>query len=225
MSSFVTGCSEYASAPETETNPKKLFVCENGPVHRKLPSLKLLERFFSRFGRVVKITSANNGKIAFVTFASSSEARVAMDAMDSRKVVAEFNGARFMTNLFVDYALENCTKKSAPRPEPVETQKLVLDIESVDLPIVYNCPEQIPKMMSNEAMAFLFDLGFSPQTKFQGDTNVQIFGNGIQWVIPHPDHPSATQECQREYDSGAYLTQFPVQIPREVFTSKKFWRD
>jgi len=74
-------------------------------------------------------------------------------------------------------------------------------------------------------MAFLFDLGSPPQIKFQGDTDVQIFGNGIQWFIPHPDHPSATQDCQRAYDSGHYFIQFPVRIPREVLTSKKFWRN
>ena len=30
---------------------------------------------------------------------------------------------------------------------------------------------------------------------------------------------------QRAYDSGHYFTQYPVKIPREVLTSKKFWRD
>jgi hypothetical protein len=117
----------------------------------------------------------------------------------------------------------------APRPEPAPRpappQKPVLDVESANLPMVYLFPDQRPKMMSNQAMAFLFDLGLSPQTKFQGDTDVQIFGNGIQWVIPHPDHPYATQDCQRAYDSGNYFIQFPIKIPREVLTSKKFWRD
>jgi len=80
-------------------------------------------------------------------------------------------------------------------------------------------------LMSNQAMAFLFELGMTPEEKFEGDTDVQIFGNGIQWVIPHPDHPYATQDCQKAYDSGHYFTQFPIKIPREVLTSKKFWRD
>jgi hypothetical protein len=112
----------------------------------------------------------------------------------------------------------------APRPPP-PPQKPVLDVASANLPMVYNFPDQRPKMMSNQAMAFLLDLGLSPQTKFQGDTDVQIFGNGIQWFIPHPDHPSATQDCQRAYDSGHFFIQFPVRIPRGVLTSKKFWRD
>jgi hypothetical protein len=117
----------------------------------------------------------------------------------------------------------------APRSEPAlipdPPQKPILDVASANLPMVYISVSQRAKIMSKPAMAFLFDLGLSPQTKFQGDTDVQIFGNGIQWVIPHPDHPYATQDCQRAYDSGNYFTQFPVKIPREVLTSKKFWRD
>ena len=115
--------------------------------------------------------------------------------------------------------------EEAPRPVEVKPSLPVLDVESADLPLVYLFPEQRPKMMSNQAMGLLFNLGLSPQPKYQGDTNVQIFGNGIHWVIPHPAHPYATQDCQRAYDSGHYFTQFPIKIPREVLTSKKFWRD
>ena len=124
-------------------------------------------------------------------------------------------------------------QRSAPRQAPVEApksepalipappQKPVLDVASANLPLVYIFPGQRPKIISKPAMALLFDLGSPPQTKFQGDTDVLIFGDGIQWVIPHPDNFSAIQECQEKYKSGTYS----VQIPREVLTSKKFWRD
>lgn len=256
MSSFVTGGAARASAPETETKtkttPNQLFVSMIGPIGQKLPHLQVLRELFQKFGRVVKITSAKDGTIAFVTFATPEEAKAA-------------NEANLEHTLFVDFAWKKGTKQSAPRPaprpahvqaprpaqrpayveaqrpaprpayveaprpepapRPAPPQKPVLDVESANLPMVYLFPDQRPKMMSNQGMAFLFDLGLSPQTKFQGDTPVQIFGNGIQWVIPHPDHPYATQDCQRAYESGHYFTEFPVKIPREVLTSKKFWRD
>ena len=250
MSSFVTGGAARASAPETET-PKKLFVRMNGPSGQQLPPLQVLRTFFSRSGRVVKIDSAKDGRIAFVTFETPGEAKAALDAMNDHEVVVESNGARLVRTLFVDFALEKGTKpvhvqaprqaprpapRQAPRPAYVESpipepvprpappQKPVLDVASANLPMVYLFPDQRPKMMSNQAMALLFDHGMSPQTKFQGDTPVQLF-NGIQWVIPHPEHPYATQDCQRAYDSGNYFEKITVYIPREVLTSKKFWRD
>ena len=243
MSSFVTGSAACALTPET-TPQKQLFVRMNGPSGQTLPPLQVLRVFFNKFGRVVKIISVKDGTIAFVTFATPGEAQAAKDAMNDHDAVADSNEANLARTLFVDFALERGTKpvhvqapRSAPRPAHVEAprpvpaprpappQKPVLDVASADLPMVYFFPDQRPKMMSNQAMAFLFDLGLSPQTKFQGDTPVQIFGNGIQWVIPHPDHPYATQDCQRAYESGHYFTEFPVKIPREVLTSKKFWRD
>jgi hypothetical protein len=254
MSSFVNGGAARASA--TETTSKQLFVRMNGPVGQQLPPLQVLRVFFQKFGRVVKITSAKNGTIAFVTFATPEQAKAAKNAMNDQEVVDESNGVSLVRTLFVDFAFERGTKPvheqaprpvprqapveaprptprpayvEAPRPEPAPRpappQKPVLDVESANLPMVYLFSDQRPKMMSNQAMAFLFDLGLSPQPKFQGDTDVQIFGNGIQWVIPHPDHPYATQDCQRAYDSGHFFTQFPVKIPRDVLKSKKFWRD
>lgn len=112
-----------------------------------------------------------------------------------------------------------------PEPRPAPPQKPVLDVASANLPMVYLFPNQKPRMMSNQAMGLLFDLGLSPETKFEGDTNVQIYGNGIQLIIPHPDHPSATQDCQKAFDSGLYFDKYTVKVPREVLTSKKFWRD
>jgi len=253
MSSFVTGGAARASKSETEA-PKQLFVRMNGPAGLQLPPLQVLRTFFNRFGTVVKITPAKNGTIAFVTFQTPEEAKAALDAMNGSEVIDESNGVSLVRTLFVDFAVERGSKPvqvkaprpapapkpapveaprppPAPRPAPVEAprpaapQKPVLDVESADLPLVYLFPDQIPKIMSNQAMPLLFDLGLSPQTKFQGDTPVEIFGNGIQWVIPHPDHPHATQDCQRAYDSGHYFERNTVYIPREVLTSKKFWRD
>ena len=257
MSSFVTGGAARASEPETETQaPKQLFVRMNGPTGQQLPPLQGLRTFFNRFGRVVKITPAKNGTIAFVTFQTAEEAKAAFDAINGSEVVDESNGASLVRTLFVDFALERGSKPvhvqrprhvPAPRPAPVPAprpapspaprpayveaprptppQKPILDVASADLPLVYLFSDQRPKMMSKPALSLLFELGLSPQTKFQGDAEVQIFGNGIHWEIPHPDHPYATQDCQRAYDSGHYFTQFPVKIPREVLTSKKFWRD
>ena len=252
MSSFVNGGAARASAPETKPTPaKQLFVRINGPACHQLPPLQVLQSSFNSHGRVVKITSAKNGSIAFVTFTTPEDAKAALDAMNNHEVVVESNGARLVRTLFVDFALEKGTKPvhvqaprqaprpayveaprpayvEAPRPEPAPRpappQKPVLDVASANLPMVYLFPDQRPKMMSNQAMALLFDHGMSPQTKFQGDTPVQLF-NGIQWVIPHPEHPYATQDCQIAYDSGNYFEKITVYIPREVLTSKKFWRD
>lgn len=241
MSSFVTGGAARASNSKTES-PKQLFVRMNGPTGQQLPPLQVLRTFFDSFGKVVKITSAKNGTIAFVTFLLAEEAKAALDAMNGHEVLDESNGGNLVRTLFVDFALERGSKPAhvqAPRPAPLQAprpayveaprpappQKPILDVESATLPLVYNFPNQIPKMMSDQAITFLFELGLSPQTKFQGDTEVQIFGNGIQWVIPHPDHPYAKQDCQIAYNSGNYFMQFSVKIPREVLTSKKFWRD
>jgi hypothetical protein len=123
------------------------------------------------------------------------------------------------------------TPKPAPAPRPALAQipslpqVAVLDVASANLPMVYISVSQRAKIMSKPAMAFLFFLGLSPQTKFQGDIPVQMFGNGDEWVIPHPEHPTATQDCQKAYDSGKYSKKITVNIPKEVLTSKKFWRD
>jgi hypothetical protein len=128
MSSFVTGGAARASALETET-PKKLFVRMNGPYGQQLPPLQVLRTFFSRSGRVVKIDSSKDGRIAFVTFETPGEAKAALDAMNDHEVVVESNGARLVRTLFVDFALKRGTKpahvqaprsapRSAPRPVP-----------------------------------------------------------------------------------------------------------
>jgi hypothetical protein len=130
MSSSVTGGAARASAPETETTPKQLFVRMNGPIGQQLPPLQVLRTFFGRFGRVVKITPAKNGTIAFVTFETPEEAKAALDAMNDHEVVVESNGARLVRTLFVDFALERGTKpihvqapRQAQRPAPVEAQR------------------------------------------------------------------------------------------------------
>jgi len=235
MSSFLFAGAEVAT--------KQLFVRFNGQKNQKLPPQEILKLFFRKFGKIMKIIYAKNDTIAFITFFTHSEAKTAMDEMNGHEVISESNGVSTIRTLFVDFAREKGTKKYytqstidqlpkldyVPFPVPMQApdlpQKPILDVASADLPLVYLFPDQRPKMMSNQAMAFLFELGMTPEEKFEGDTDVQIFGNGIQWVIPHPDHPYATQDCQKAYDSGHYFTQFPIKIPREVLTSKKFWRD
>ena len=231
MSFYIKGGA--ASAHKSKLT-NQLFIRVNGAQSEKLllPPLQVLRGFFNEHGKVVKIISVKEGTIAFVTFESPTE------ALNGREIVINKNGENKVCSIFVDFTREKPKEFprqfiSAPRMvvdevlRPVEIMPSipVLDVESADLPIVYLFPDQRPKMMSNQAMALLFDLGLSPKSKFQGDTNVQIFGNGIHWVIPHPDHPYATQDCQRAYESGHYFTQFPIKIPREVLTSKKFWRD
>ena len=237
MSTYIKRSAESAHISKL-TN--QLFVRVNGAQSEKLllPPLQVLRGFFNEHGKVVKIIFAKEGIIAFVTFESPTEALAAKEAMNGREIVIYSKGANKVCSLFVDFAREKTKEiprqfvaaprivaEEAPRPIEVKPSLPVLDVESADLPLVYIFGDQRPKMMSNQAMGLLFDLGLSPKAKFQGDADVQIFGNGIQWVIPHPDHPYATQDCQRAYDSGHYFTQFPVKIPREVLTSKKFWRD
>ena len=235
MSSFLFAGAEAAT--------KQLFVRMNGTIGEKLPPQEILKIFFSKFGKIMKIIYAKNNSIAFITFFTHSEAKTAMEEMNGHEVILESNGVSTVRTLFVDFAREKGTKHGfqkptleqlpgidyVPFPMPMHTpelpQKPILDVASADLPLVYLFPDQRPKMMSNQAMKLLFELGMTPEAKFEGDTDVQIFGNGIQWVIPHPDHPYATQDCQRAYDSGHYFTQFPIKIPKEVLTSKKFWRD
>ena len=120
MSSFVTGGAARASEPKTEA-PKQLFVRMNGPTGQQLPPLQVLRTFFDRFGRVVKITPAKNGTIAFVTFQTAEEAKAALDAMNGSEVVDESNGASLVRTLFVDFAVERGSKPvhvQRPRPAP-----------------------------------------------------------------------------------------------------------
>jgi hypothetical protein len=238
MSSYIKGGAERAQKSKL-TN--QLFVRINGAQIEKLllPPMQILRGFFNEHGKVVKIIFVKEGTIAFITFASPTEALAAKEALNGHEIVLNNSkGANKVCSLFVDFAREKTKElpkqyvaapimvaKEAPRPIEVKPSLPVLDVESADLPLVYIFGDQRPKMMSNQAMGLLFDIGLSPKAKFQGDAEVQIFGNGIQWVIPHPDHPYATQDCQRAYDSRHYFTQFPVKIPREVLTSKKFWRD
>ena len=116
-------------------------------------------------------------------------------------------------------------QEEAPKPAQEEASKPVLIVESVALPMVYISQRQTPQKMSRPALALLFKLGSSPETKFQGDTPVQMFGNKDEWVIPHPDHPTATQDCQKSFESGTYTEKLTVNIPKGVLESKKFWRD
>jgi hypothetical protein len=113
----------------------------------------------------------------------------------------------------------------APKPAPVNPQKPILDVAAVNLPMVYISQSKKSKIMSKSALGVLFDLRSSPQTKFQGDTPVQMFGNGDEWVIPHPEHPTATQDCQKAFEFGTYTEKLTVNIPKGVLESKKFWRD
>ncbi len=133
MSSFVTGGAARASKPETEA-PKQLFVRMNGPTGQQLPPLQVLRTFFNRFGRVVKITPAKNGTIAFVTFLTAKEAKAAFDAMNGSEVIDESNGASLVRTLFVDFAVERGSKPvhvqrpraapvQAPIPAPVEAPR------------------------------------------------------------------------------------------------------
>ena len=237
MSFYIKG---GAASSDSSKLTNQLFVRVNGAQSEKLllPPLQVLRGFFNEHGKVMKIISVKEGTIAFVTFESPTQALAAKEAMNGREIDIYSKGANKVCSLFVDFAREKpkeyprqfvaaprMVAEEAPRPVEVKPSLPVLDVESADLPLVYLFPEQRPKMMSNQAMGLLFNLGLSPQPKYQGDTNVQIFGNGIHWVIPHPAHPYATQDCQRAYDSGHYFTQFPIKIPREVLTSKKFWRD
>jgi hypothetical protein len=236
--SFYTKGGAASAHKSKPTN--QLFVRINGAQSEKLslPSLSVLRGLFNEYGKVVKIISVKEGMIAFVTFESPTEALAAKDAMNDHEFVDNSKGENIVLSLFVDFAREKCKEiprqfvaapipvvEEVPRPIEVKPSLPVLDFESADLPLVYIFGDQRPKMMSNQAMGFLFNLGLSPKPKFQGDVEVQIFGNGIQWVIPHPDHPYATQDCQRAYESGHYFTQFPIKIPRDVLSSKKFWRD
>ena len=273
---------------------KRLFVRPKGS-SGKLPSLQVLQAFFSKFGRVVRITYGNkDGTFAFVTFMTAEQAKAAYDSIHGSEVVDASKGVNLGRNLFVDFAEERGAKpvhvkapklapapgpspletpKPAPAPRPAhlespkpalvedpkptpveaprpssaprpahleapkpaqeeapkpaqeEASKPVLIVESVALLMVYISQRQIPQKMSKSALALLFKLGSSPETKFQGDIPVQMFGNEDEWVIPHPDHPTATQDCQKAYDSKKYSKKITVNIPKGVLESKKFWRD
>jgi hypothetical protein len=113
----------------------------------------------------------------------------------------------------------------APKPAQEEASKPVLIVESVALQMVYIYQRQNPKIMSKPALTLLFDLRSSPKTKFQGNIPVQMFGNKDEWVIPHPNHPTATQNCQKAFKSGIYTEKLTVNIPEGVLESKNFWRD
>jgi len=237
MSFYIKG---GAASAHSSKLTNQLFVRINGAQSEKLslPPSQVLRGFFDEHGKVVKIIFAKEGTIAFITFASPSEALAAKEAMNNYEIIINSKGANKVCSLFVDFVREKTKEiprqivavprmvaEEAPKPVEIKPSLPILDVESADLPLVYIFGDQRPKMMSNQAMALLFNLGLSPKPKFQGDSEVQIFGNGIQWVIPHPDHPYATQDCQSAYDSGNYFTQFPIKIPREVLASKKFWRD
>lgn len=235
--------------------PKKLFIRSKGVSRQKLAPLQVLQTFFSKYGIVVKITYGNKDcTIAFVSFLTAEQAKAAFDAINGSKEGDASNGVNLGRTLFVDFAVEEGAKPvhvkahkpapasrpahletskpaPSPRPIPLETPKLdlsqkpVLNVEKTNILMVYILPGQKSRIMSKPALGVLFDLGSSPETKFQGDIPVQMFGNEDEWVIPHPEHPTSTQDCQKAYDSGKYSKKITVNIPREVLTSKKFWID
>lgn len=255
MSSFVTGGAACALTPETTPPKQLFVRMNgpSGKNLPPLQVLRVFFQKFGRVVKIISVKDGTIAFVTFATPDEAKSAKDAMNDHDAVAESNEANLMRSLfvdfawergtkpAHVQAQRPVQRPAHVEAPRPaprpafveaprpepapRPAPPQKPVLDVASADLPMVYLFPVQRPKMMSNQAMAFLFDLGLSPQTKFQGDTPVQIFGNGIQWVIPHPDHPYATQDCQRAYESGHYFIEFPVKIPREVLTSKKFWRD
>jgi hypothetical protein len=144
MSSSVNGGAARAPEPETETTLKQLFVRMNGPIGQQLPTLQVLWSFFSRFGRVVKITPAKNGTIAFVTFSTPVEAQTAKNAMNDHEVVDESNGANLVRTLFVDFAFERGTK-------PVHVQAPIPAPRPVLRPIHVEAPRPVPEQAPRPA--------------------------------------------------------------------------
>jgi hypothetical protein len=219
MSSFVTGGAARASEPKTETEaPKQLFVRMNGPTGQLLPPLQVLRTFFNRFGRVVKITPAKNGTIAFVTFQTAEEAKAALDAMNGSEVVDESNGASLVRTLFVDFAVERGSKPvhvqrsrpaPAPRPAPVEAPRPA-PVEA-PRPAPVEAPRQIlprfdpsslshindsilpgvMKWLGQETCMQLLNIGRNPAPKvqYQNMSYLQLFSDGSLLVWYIP-HPN-----------------------------------
>jgi hypothetical protein len=248
MSSFVTGGAACASESETETKaPKQLFVRMNGPVGQLLPHLQVLRTFFNRFGRVVKITHAKNGTIAFVTFQTPEEAKAALDAMNGSEVVDESNGVSLVRTLFVDFALERGTKPdhvkaSAPIPVPMQSPAPRPDLVQApvlpkfDPSILDDCSDSIfvrsdpayMKWLGPKTCMTLLNIGRNPKplVVYQNMSSLTLFSDGspILWYIPHPNHPSAFNECLDGMKSGKFKYMTSVQIPTEVLKMSKCWR-
>jgi len=252
MSSFVTGGAARASEPETEA-PKQLFVRMNGPAGQQLPPLQVLRQFFSRFGRVVKITPAKNGTIAFVTFQTPEEAKAALDAMNGSEVVDESNGASLVRTLFVDFAVERGSKPvqvkatrpapaprpalveaprppPAPRPAPVEAPREILPrFDPSSLSHIHDSIlPGVMKWLGPETCMQLLNTGRNPapRVQYQNMSYLQLFSDGspLVWYIPHPNHPYAQTECLEGLDSGRFTHMTSVQIPSEVLNMPNCWR-
>jgi hypothetical protein len=246
MSSFVTRGAARASEPETETEtPKQLFVRMNGPAGQQLPPLQVLRTFFNRFGRVVKISPAKNGTLAFVTFQTPEEAKAALDAMNGSEVVDDSNGANLVRTLFVDFALERGSKpvhvqapRQAPRPAPVEAPRPALrpaPSPVFNRAILSDCNDSILLDGSPEFMKWLgpktclslFNIGRDPQPKvmYQKMQTLPLFSDGshLVWYIPHPNHPHAITECLEGLDSGRFTHMSSVEIPSQVLEMPNCW--
>ena len=220
MSSFVTGGAARASAPKP--TPKQLFVRMNGPAGQQLPPLQVLRTFFNPHGEVVKITSAKNGTLAFVTFATPEEAKAALDAMNNHEVVVESNGARLVRTLFVDFACERGSKPAyvqaprqaprqahveAPRPAPVEAPR----------PAPVEAPRPAPRPApSPDTLVPVFD------RSILSGCNDSIFGDGsresMKWLgpkaclslfnigrNPHPKVMYQDMQCLPFFSNGSQL--------------------
>jgi hypothetical protein len=255
MSSFVTGGAARASAPETETEtetvPKQLFVRMNGPIGQQLPPLPVLRVFFQKFGRVVKITPAKNGTIAFVTFATPEQAKAAKNAMNDHEVVDESNGANLVRTLFVDFAFERGTKPvhvqapiPAPRPvlRPVHVEaprpapSPATPVPVFDPSILSCCNDSFlmdgscksMKWLGPKTCLALFNIGRNPKPKvmYQKMQTLSLFSDGspIVWYIPHPRHPYALTECLEGLDSGRFTHMTSVEIPSDVLEIPNCWR-
>ena len=128
----------------------------------------------------------------------------------------------------------------APAPAPARAPAPVRD-PSPDLPIfdpsiVKDCNDSMftdpsnalsMKWLGVRTCSTLLNIGQDPTPKvmYRDMQTLTLFSNGpLRWYIPHPNHPSALNECLDGIGTGRFTHMTIVQIPSEVLKISKCWR-
>jgi len=213
-----------------------------------------LRRMFDEYGRVKKFFLLPSGNSAFVTFETGEDADKAKAGLSSTTVETQSMGKVFERQLYIGFVREKGIKQRAPAPAPRSARAPAprstpaparapapVRARSPDLPIfdpstMDDCNDSMftdpsnplsMKYLGVDACGMLLEIGQdpTPRVMYRNMQTLTFFSNGpLKWYIPHPNHPSALNECLDGIGTGKFTHMTCVQIPSEVLNISKCWR-